>query len=462
MMNAYDVMRLLDQVAATKSRTEKEALLSTGKDDPLLREVFKRTYDPFITYGMTPLKVEGTVGGKSIHGADHHAFFVLDALAQRKLTGNAAKEQVKELLLALDPDSSTLLNRIIGKDLRAGFTANTINKVIPDFIEIFEVMLAHKFEEKRITQWPVAVEPKLDGTRVAAITEKGVTAVLSRNGKEFPGMAHLSGPFTEVIHAAHARAQREGKDALVKYLGGDKPAAMLDGEAISGNFNDTVGAVRRKAEGDAILHVFDILPLSAFRSMDVIKLPYKARRHIVQYVVDSAPEGTPIRLGQRYLANSFEEIYGLYQKVREITTNGKPGEGLIVKPLDGLYEKKRSYSWLKMKAEETIDVRITGWFEGKAGTKLEGKFGGHLVDYEGVEVRVGGGYSDELREEQLIAAQAVPEARTELDRGVAKHYFADPGRMIEVEFHEVTPDGSLRHPRYVRFRDDKAPAVDAA
>jgi len=26
---------------------------------------------------------------------------------------------------------------------------------------------------------------------------------------------------------------------------------------------------------------------------------------------------------------------------------------------------------------------------------------------------------------------------------------------IEVEFHEVTPDGSLRHPRFVRFRDDK-------
>lgn len=27
--------------------------------------------------------------------------------------------------------------------------------------------------------------------------------------------------------------------------------------------------------------------------------------------------------------------------------------------------------------------------------------------------------------------------------------------MIEVEFHEVTPDGSLRHSRFNRFRDDK-------
>jgi DNA ligase-1 len=447
MMNAYDVMRLLDQVAATKSRTEKEALLSTGKDDPLLREVFKRTYDPFITYGMTPLKVEGMVGGKSIHGADHHAFFVLDALAQRKLTGNAAKEQVKELLLALDPDSATLLSRIIGKDLRAGFTANTINKVIPDFIEIFEVMLAHKFEEKRITQWPVAVEPKLDGTRVAAITEKGVTAVLSRNGKEFPGMAHLSGPFTEVIHAAHARAKREGKDALVKYLGGEKPAVMLDGEAISGNFNDTVGSVRRKAEGDAILHVFDIVPLSAFRSMDVIKLPYKARRHIVQYVVESAPEGAPIRLGQRYLANSLEEIYALYQKVRETTTNGKPGEGLIVKPLDGFYEKKRSYSWLKMKAEETIDLTITGAFEGKG--KYEGMLGGVIVDHKGVQVRVSG-FSDEQRKELWASCSDPRDDNYPI------------GRMIEVEYHEETPDGSLRHPRFVRFRPDKEPALDAA
>lgn len=461
-MSAQDVMRLLDQVAATKSRTEKEELIGRCKDDALLRAVFRWGCDPFITFGITPPKVAGTPGGKTITDPDHYSFALLGALAKRTLTGNAAKEQVKEMLLALDPDSSEMLRRILIKDMRAGFTVNTVNRVIPGFIDVFEMMLAHPYEEKRIKKWPVVAEPKMDGTRVAALTETGESVFLSRNGKEFPGLGHLDKAITAVVHAAHARAKAQGSDSLVKYFGGDAPALMLDGEAVSGNFNQTVGDVRRSGEANAVLHVFDVLPLKAFRKSDVIPLAYQGRRQVLQFLVDSAPLGSPIKIVPRYLLNSQAEIDALYERVRETLVNGKPGEGLIVKPLDGHYEKKRSHLWLKIKAEETADVRIIGWYEGKAGTKLEGKFGGHLVDYEGVEVRVGGGYSDELREEQLIAAQAEPEAKAEIDRGVVKHYFVNHGRMIEVEYHEVTPDGSLRHPRFVRFRDDKAPAADAA
>ena len=27
------------------------------------------------------------------------------------------------------------------------------------------------------------------------------------------------------------------------------------------------------------------------------------------------------------------------------------------------------------------------------------------------------------------------------------------GRLIEVKYHEITPDGSMRHPRFARVRD---------
>ncbi|MER9496402.1 hypothetical protein NKI86_32140, partial [Mesorhizobium sp. M0320] len=88
-------------------------------------------------------------------------------------------------------------------------------------------------------------------------------------------------------------------------------------------------------------------------------------------------------------------------------------------------------------------------------TKLEGGFGGYLVDRKGVEVRVGGGFSDPLREECLEACQkATTGQELVVERGVKKRYF-EGGRLVEVEFHEVTPDGSLRHPRFIRFRDDK-------
>ena len=88
---------------------------------------------------------------------------------------------------------------------------------------------------------------------------------------------------------------------------------------------------------------------------------------------------------------------------------------------------------MKIKAEETLDLYVTGWEPGTG--KYEGMIGALIVNHKGVPVNVGSGLSDTLRQED--PAEIV-------------------GRMIEVEYHEVTPDGSLRHPRFKRFRDDKS------
>jgi ATP-dependent DNA ligase len=110
-------------------------------------------------------------------------------------------------------------------------------------------------------------------------------------------------------------------------------------------------------------------------------------------------------------------------------------EGAIVKPLDGLYELKRTWGWMKLKAEETEDLRVVGVFEGEG--RFQGMLGGLIVDRNGVSVRVGGGFSDEQRRELWSGGVKVC------------------NRLIEVEFHEVIKEtGSLRHPRFLRFRDD--------
>ena len=56
---------------------------------------------------------------------------------------------------------------------------------------------------------------------------------------------------------------------------------------------------------------------------------------------------------------------------------------------------------------------------------------------DGVDVQVGSGFSDELR--------------TSIWNDQASHI----GRMIEVRYQEVTPDGSLRFPTFVCFRNDR-------
>ena len=60
-----------------------------------------------------------------------------------------------------------------------------------------------------------------------------------------------------------------------------------------------------------------------------------------------------------------------------------------------------------------------------------------MVDYKGVDVQVGSGLTDDIRE----SVWNMPNAFV--------------GRLIEVRYQEVTPDGSLRFPTFVCFRNDK-------
>lgn len=431
-MRGSEILDLLDEIAANPSKHAKEMLLTANIGDERLRRVLRAAYDPFITYGIIPNKPTVT-GPLDWDGAsDERIFIALGDLATREVTGGDAGRMVESLFRDLEPKSAELLWRVLCKDLRAGFTEGTINRVKPGLIPVFDVMLAHKYEEKRIKSWPVAGEPKHDGVRVIAMVKNGQCEFVSRNGKPFPALDFMRDAVVTMVNNAWSWQSARTDRLTWRLLGDfDGPAVVLDGEMVSGSFNKTSGDVRRKSAQaiDAKFIVFTALPLVPFLNQPSVDMDYMAQRRLLMALMDHAPAGIePIETRQM---NSHDDLIAFYNEVR-----AGGGEGLIVKPLPGIYEKKRSHAWLKMKAEETIDVPIVGAFEGQG--KYEGTLGGLIVDVEGVHVRVGGGISDKQRDEFW-------EARPEL-----------VGRLIEVEYHEKTPDGSLRHPRFVRFRDDKA------
>lgn len=428
-MNSKDILNKLEEIAATGNRDDKESILLEIVSSDLGKKVVDLAYNSFITFGVIPKKAT-RFGTATFDITDEGLFKLFDQLTRRELTGSAAKDCAETMLEHHEPDSSELLWRIFQKDLRCGVTAKTVNKVMPGTIPTFDVMLAHKFEERHIKQWPVAVEPKLDGVRVICLVKGGKAQFFSRTGKPFPAVEHLG---EEVM-------------GLCKANGIQKVA--FDGEIVSGNFNKTVGDVRRKDEAatDAEYHIFDVMPYAKFTSDEwqEIALTYGERRkmlaEIMQKNTSEVLKQTPI-----HYADSAEEAQALYADFR-----AQGLEGAIVKPLSGNYVKKRSRNWLKLKNEETEDLIVKGAFEGTG--KYAGMLGGLICDRNGVDVRVGGGFTDLQRREFWEAYQK--DVNTTVIPG------ANPGfdlfnRMIEVEFHEVTPDGSLRHPRFVRFRDDK-------
>ena len=125
---------------------------------------------------------------------------------------------------------------------------------------------------------------------------------------------------------------------------------------------------------------------------------------------------------QRRLLEQYFEITETYKK-----------EGVVLKNLDGLYENKRSANWCKVKTFFSEDLRVIGMEEGKSGKKYAGTLGALFVDFNGVKVKVGSGFSDEERD---LFKKKQP-------------------KIIEVEYKSVTKDGSLFHPSCVRPREDR-------
>jgi ATP-dependent DNA ligase len=99
-------------------------------------------------------------------------------------------------------------------------------------------------------------------------------------------------------------------------------------------------------------------------------------------------------------------------------------EGLVLRQGD---------HWIKVKPEETHDVIITGYGEGK------GKHLGRLGYVTTAKGAVGAGFTDAERE--ILWAEAKAERLV--------------GQVIEVSCMQFTPNGQFRHPFFVRMRPDR-------
>jgi DNA ligase-1 len=131
----------------------------------------------------------------------------------------------------------------------------------------------------------------------------------------------------------------------------------------------------------------------------------------------------PIKFVKHVRVFDLAKVHQQFEKVLALGY-----EGLVLKTPEHRYQTRRSYDWLKVKNTREEDLPIVDVFEGTG--RLEGSLGGIIVERRnGVRVRVGSGFSDELR----------------------TRIWNDPngyiGKTAEVLYHEETPDGSLRHPR---------------
>lgn len=406
------VSEILEQVESTSGTNAKMEVLRSNRSNTLLVTALKMGHDPFTPFHVVkvPTVTKKQRAPLSSEADRWQGFFkAANRCAAREVTGNAAVELIHSALCCATEAEEKWMRKILKKHMAIGASEKTINKVMPGTVPTFEVQLAQKFEEKRLKgRKHVAVEPKLDGIRCFALVRGGHATLYARSGKQIVNFDDTIGSELSTL--------------------GD---GCYDGEIMGKDFTALMQQAYRKDDvdlRDTYLALFDYLPMEEWESKETVlgcsdryselerRMP-KSSKHLRLVPRDKvAAEYGPIKdLHDKYVAQGYE--------------------GAMVKDLDAPYLFGRGYEVMKLKAFHDADLRIEGFLEGTG--KHEGKLGSVLVKFDGVEVQIGSGFSDDLRE-QIWADQ---------DSFI--------GRMIEVRYQEVTENGALRFPTFKCFRNDR-------
>jgi DNA ligase D-like protein (predicted ligase) len=283
-------------------------------------------------------------------------------------------------------------------------------------------------------------EIKLDGFRAVAFKTAGEVNLPSRNDNDF------TGKYPEVVRA----------------LSGLPDETVIDGEivALDEDGRPSFNVLQNYGSSKTPIHyfVFDVMLLAG---RDVMKEPLIKRRELLQARILSKL-AEPIRF-------SPELDAPLPDLIRSVKTQGL--EGLVAKRRNSLYEPGlRSGAWQKMRLNQGQEFVIGGYTVG--GRTFDAVVFGY---YEGGKLiyaaRTRNGFTPSSREElmnrfkKLKTAECpfanLPEAKSgRWGAGLTKAKMADcrwlkPVLMGQFEYVEWTPEGHLRHSKFVGLRDDK-------
>jgi DNA ligase-1 len=423
---------VINDLEVHASRINKEQIIQAQAEwgNSEFFEGCRLALDPMITFGLKQIPEKTNEDGP---GLDWDNFsLIITGFVNRSFTGNLARDTVLRMMAsATKAQWNGWYRRILIKDLRAGFGENTVNKVVGKkfaeyAIPVFSCQLAHDSanHETKVVGKKI-IEVKLDGVRVLTIVyPDGRVDQFSRNGKELVNFPHVKEQIAKIAHS------------FVEPM-------VLDGEIMSGTFQDLMKQIHRKSSAkanDAVLNLFDALPLSQFESgksittqeqrSEWLKGWFTAHETQLPNVTVVAQELVDLDTasGQaRYLEINKQAIAGGY-------------EGIMLKDPEAGYECKRSVAWLKLKPFIEVSLEITNVEEGTG--KNVGRLGALVCsgNDEGRDVRVnvGSGFSDDLRTQLWDVRDSVL------------------GQVVEVRADAITQnqDGtySLRFPRFLRFR----------
>jgi len=416
--------KVIQELESDNSRLKKEAIIRRESDADNIRffNGVGIALDGFRTFGVQKVPVSKKDGT----GITQTEFDdVVRQLEDRTLTGNAMKDVIQELCDRSKMEQwNDWYRRILIKDLRCGITHKTVNKFSTMKVPVFECMLATdsaKHEKKMVGE--MIIEPKLDGVRVIAIcdVDKDEVKLFSRNGKELSNFPEINKQFDDAL------------DQMSESM-------VFDGEVMSDDFQTLMREIHRKGGAktqDAKLNLFDCMPLGDFMAGgcngDIMM------RKTMLNVYEFGPNINQVEYVKMNLSEpDGQKQFADYNKL----CIDRGFEGIMVKPITGTYECKRSTLWLKVKPFIEVSLTVVDTEEGTG--RNVGKLGALIVegkdDGKFIKTNVGSGLTDADRETFWSAKDKLI------------------GQVVEVRADAITQnqntkdEWSLRFPRFLRFR----------
>jgi DNA ligase-1 len=477
-MNFVEVLKECEQASGGGSKLIIRQALA--KLDTVSRRLFWLAQNPYLVYGVR--KFAQPTKFAEVDG-DVTAFYeMFDKLNARELTGNAARDAVTNFLSNFTKETAHYLERIIEKNLDAGFSADTYNLVLlargenekngtpfedalktidkklktgsyvqfvdnayhDDLVPLFSVMLADKCDEPEDfeynVQFPCQADFKYDGERTIAIVKADGITYHSRSGKE---ASHVDGLFDEDLMKVR------------EHLGYD---FILDGERCSDlGFTDTVNAKKEgndEAKANLRFRAFFIMPLTDWIARSTM-ITMREVRTTLDFLISTLGLKKIILTEGREVKDYDDMADFCNEAIDKPENAARKIEGLILKNWNATYQWDRTFDWCKVKRFYDVDCRIVGFEPGRKKSKYEHTTGkllviGFLENGTRVEARAGSG----LREKRRDGDDAP--TRDELWNNQAEWL----GKTVVIKYQEVSMAkgaevASLRFPTVFRFRDDK-------
>ena len=409
--------QIIKQIANTSSIKKKKEILADNADNILLKDILRFCFSPLIVTGISEAKLNKPVKptNRFVYNAKLACCALMDHLTAHN-TGSDDDISVCQYVLNCYPEYKDLFTAVITKTLKIGCDAKTLNSVYgKDFIPTWEVQRAISIEHTKLkkNEW-IAISEKLNGVRGTYYQGK----IISRQGKEIPGLQHI----IDDIKAA-------GLEHYV--LDGELRRKNTDHIPDNENFRIGTGIINSDADTKSEID-FTIYDWQMGESA----ITYRQRLNVLNQwdkrIKDQNLQNISI-VDRLYSGTDHSQIEVCLQKMVD-----EDKEGCMVNR-DVPYKCKRHNGILKVKRFYTCDLPIIRLEEGSG--RLAGTLGNFVVDYQGNEVSVGSGMTDEQREVFWEAGDSLI------------------GRVIEVKYKEVSKDKktkkeSLQFPIFVCLRED--------